>query len=138
MFRLARRGPTFLPKLLSTSIPRTSAPFALSRFQRSAIQPIFSNVRAFRCIAARRQVAGALVEENDGFEDYAEVDGNVATKFQELADSGLVNPQLINTITKGLGFENMTPVQSQTLNEILKGGDVYGIFYVLRKPLLTS
>jgi ATP-dependent RNA helicase MSS116 len=47
----------------------------------------------------------------------------VYTKFQELADNGLVNPDVIREITRGMGHETMTPVQTLTINETLKGTD---------------
>lgn len=47
----------------------------------------------------------------------------VYTKFQELADNGLVNPNVIREITHGMGHETMTPVQTMTINETLKGRD---------------
>lgn len=47
------------------------------------------------------------------------------TRFQQLADSGLVNASLINTITKGLGYDEMTKVQQKTILETVKGENVY-------------
>ena len=46
------------------------------------------------------------------------------TKFRDLADKGYVDPVIIDTITKKMGLETMTQVQSLTINEALKGVDV--------------
>lgn len=52
-------------------------------------------------------------------------DGPVYTKFQELADAGLVHRSVIREITQGMGHETMTAVQTLTVNEALKGRDTY-------------
>ena len=46
------------------------------------------------------------------------------TKFRELAEQKLVSPVVVETLTKNMGLETMTPVQSLTINETLKGTDV--------------
>lgn len=51
--------------------------------------------------------------------------GGLATKFQELADRGMVCKTVIKTLTQDMGLETMTQVQSMTINETLKGIDVY-------------
>ena len=45
------------------------------------------------------------------------------TKFQELADRGMVSKVVIDTITRQMGLETMTEVQSMTINKMLKGAD---------------
>lgn len=52
-------------------------------------------------------------------------DVQVITQFQDLADQGHVHHHVITEITKGMGHTTMTDVQSQTINEILKGTDMY-------------
>jgi len=47
-----------------------------------------------------------------------------ATKFKDLADRGLVCRTVVDTLTKDMGLETMTQVQSLTLNESLKGADM--------------
>jgi ATP-dependent RNA helicase MSS116 len=46
------------------------------------------------------------------------------TKFQQLADRGIVDKSIINTITKGLGYEEMTKVQRKTIMETVNGDNV--------------
>lgn len=46
------------------------------------------------------------------------------TRFQELADRGLVKPEIIRAVTEDMRLTTMTPVQSMTIAETLKGDDV--------------
>jgi ATP-dependent RNA helicase MSS116 len=46
------------------------------------------------------------------------------TKFKDLAERGLVCQTVVDTLTRDMGLETMTQVQSLTLNESLKGTDV--------------
>ena len=46
------------------------------------------------------------------------------TKFQDLAGRGMVCQTVVDTITKDMGLETMTQVQSLTINESLKGQDM--------------
>lgn len=46
------------------------------------------------------------------------------TKFKDLAEQGLVSRTVVDTLTKDMGLETMTQVQSLTLNESLKGTDM--------------
>lgn len=50
--------------------------------------------------------------------------GELVTNFQDLADRGLVDANVIDQIVRGMGHHTMTPVQSMTINETLKGTDV--------------
>jgi len=47
----------------------------------------------------------------------------LVTKFADLADLG-VNPRIVSSITKGMGYEDMTPVQSRTIVAALNGTDL--------------
>lgn len=47
------------------------------------------------------------------------------TRFQQLADRGLVDPVIIEKIVKEKGYEEMTKVQRKTILETLGGEDVY-------------
>jgi ATP-dependent RNA helicase MSS116 len=46
------------------------------------------------------------------------------TAFPDLETCRLVDPVIVNNITKGMGFTTMTEVQSKTINEALKGADM--------------
>lgn len=45
------------------------------------------------------------------------------TRFQELADRGLVSENIIRNITEKMGLSTMTEVQSMTINATLNGSD---------------
>ncbi|KFX97946.1 hypothetical protein V495_00379 [Pseudogymnoascus sp. VKM F-4514 (FW-929)] len=51
-------------------------------------------------------------------------DVEIITKFQDLADKGLVHPNIIKEITGTMGHHTMTDVQTLTIAETLKGTDV--------------
>ena len=46
------------------------------------------------------------------------------TKFKDLATRNMVCKTVVDTITRDMGLETMTQVQSLTINETLKGIDV--------------
>ncbi|OWP01572.1 hypothetical protein B2J93_4676 [Marssonina coronariae] len=46
------------------------------------------------------------------------------TKFQELIDHNMVHRNVVEQITKGMGHETMTEVQSMTINQALSGNDI--------------
>lgn len=46
------------------------------------------------------------------------------TKFKDLAERGMVCQTVVNTITKDMGLETMTQVQSLTISESLKAQDM--------------
>jgi ATP-dependent RNA helicase MSS116, mitochondrial len=48
------------------------------------------------------------------------------TKFQELADHGIIHPHIIKTLTDKMNITTMTDVQRMTINECLDGSDVVG------------
>ncbi|PLB35643.1 DEAD/DEAH box helicase [Aspergillus candidus] len=46
------------------------------------------------------------------------------THFSQLAEKGLVDPEIVRTINQRMKIETMTDVQSLTIQDILQGGDV--------------
>ena len=132
MFAACRRG-----AVLICSISRKASPLFTPAIKSSALQLSARNV-ARQAIVSRylntstatgyRTAQTARPRYDHVDEEYLE-DGTVAanaavyTKFQELADNGLVNPDIIRDITHGMGHETMTPVQTMTINETLKGRD---------------
>lgn len=68
--------------------------------------------------------AGEYAHSGRGHEHHFKDEGPI-TRFQQLADKGLVNSSLINTITKGLGYDEMTKVQQKTILETVNGENVY-------------
>ena len=77
-----------------------------------------SAARAFSSLPSwRQQAAQAQVETPAGGPPQL-------TKFQDLADYGLVSPKVINTIVNRMDIHTMTDVQRLTINECLDGADV--------------
>jgi ATP-dependent RNA helicase MSS116, mitochondrial len=50
-------------------------------------------------------------------------DGRI-TRFEDLEKNGIIHPTIVKTLTKDMGLETMTEVQSATINEALKGTDI--------------
>lgn len=46
------------------------------------------------------------------------------TKFQDLIDNNMVHPNVVEQITKKMGHQTMTDVQSMTINQGLQGTDM--------------
>lgn len=46
------------------------------------------------------------------------------TDFEDLHAIG-VHPNILNAITRDMGYKTMTPVQAKTINPALKGTDMY-------------
>lgn len=141
MYNVCRRGPTSICRILRTTpslhrpIARSST-FALSapKVSTSTISPRFLHI-----ISATQQRHGVGFARSTQYEDRYERqderpednaekativdDGPQHTKFQELADGGLVHKSVIREITERMGHHTMTPVQTLTVNQALKGVD---------------
>jgi ATP-dependent RNA helicase MSS116 len=52
------------------------------------------------------------------------VEDSRITQFQELATRQLVNPKIIQNITKKMNINTMTEIQSLTIHETLEGDDL--------------
>ena len=57
-------------------------------------------------------------------------DAGPVSQFSDLASTGQVDQALVDTITKKMKIDTMTDVQRLTINEALKGVDVYVTFYI--------
>lgn len=107
---------------MQQSIPRVASPFIARSFGTS---PTWRRSAAAKAVIEDELVQDVNAEElpSDSQIDVATKHGPV-TKFQDLADRGLVCQTVVDTITKNMGLETMTQVQSLTLNESLKGADM--------------
>ncbi|KAI0478889.1 DEAD-domain-containing protein [Xylariaceae sp. FL0804] len=56
-------------------------------------------------------------------DEFAPPPGAPVTRFGELEDLG-VHPKLVQSVTRGMGYDNMTEVQSMTINPAMKGVDL--------------
>lgn len=72
-------------------------------------------------LSARLQQQAAAYED-----DIPSTDGAKApiTKFAELETRGVIHKNVVQALTRDMGLETMTDVQSATINEALKGTDI--------------
>lgn len=132
--------------LLLSRIPRGSS------YTSNATRGLSSRLTPVRALHSRPARYASSVEQTERLgpqedysvaEDYHEEEGLVGqqdqqytqaaaggghayiTKFKELAEQKLVSETVVSTLTQSMKLETMTPVQSQTINETLKGTDVY-------------
>ena len=145
MLSAARRGPSSVARSLTSlsKCYRFGRPDYTRSIQRrlprlicSTITRPFGSSPQWRISAAARAVA----EDEDIEEDTeqgvysqkppsgaqikrAEQHGPV-TRFEDLAKRGMVCQTVVDTITKKMGLETMTQVQSLTISESLKGQDM--------------
>lgn len=64
----------------------------------------------------------AAVREDEGA-GQGESSSGLVTRFADLVKLG-VDPNLVQALTKGMGYETMTEVQSLTINPAMKGVDL--------------
>ena len=137
MFYVSRRGrASVLQALRVYSTPSSSAscraissktrPF--ERIRRIAIPS--SQSRQFSCYhrqsAASATAAATTSDEQTQSEDFAPDTGDgPVTRFAELAERAMVSKTIVNTVTEAMRLDTMTPVQSATISETLKGDDVF-------------
>ncbi|KAL8842933.1 MAG: hypothetical protein Q9170_000337 [Blastenia crenularia] len=141
MWNVVRRGPasivrsapspsastacirSLIARPLGRDAPRITATtpslrvFTASAFvrQRSAYAEVIENEIADEVTAQRPPSDGQINEA---------VRHGPVTKFKELGERRMVCPTVVKTLTEDMGLETMTQVQSLTINETLKGGDV--------------
>ncbi|KAI3331525.1 DEAD-domain-containing protein [Xylariaceae sp. AK1471] len=75
-------------------------------------------IHAFRLYSAESAAAQANREG-----EFAAVPSAAVSRFSELPQLG-VNDRLVEALTKGMGYDNMTEVQSMAINGALKGTDM--------------
>ncbi|KAK7521388.1 putative DEAD box RNA helicase hela [Phyllosticta citriasiana] len=98
--RLAARSTSLIKPL-----PRNSVPSSIS-------------LRAFQSSSRLSQVQAAAAATHPNEQTQR------VTKFEDLATHGLVHPNLVKSITRDMGLETMTEVQTASINEALRGDDV--------------
>jgi ATP-dependent RNA helicase MSS116 len=131
MFSALRRCPTTLSRALSSTAFSSTILRAPVYQTANAVRnttPQFPRVAiaAFHKSTKWQQQQYATAEAVEGEEQSAqESQDGPATTFKDLANRGLVHPNLINTITKHMRITDMTDVQTRTINEALSGVDMY-------------
>ncbi len=120
MLTALRRGPATLIK--AWSMARVSGK---ARLPPSTSRPVANQyaiaARSYHQTPIARQLAAESVQDelpaHDGIFP-------VITEFQQLSDRNLLDEHVVNTLTKQMGLKTLTPVQSMTITETLKGIDV--------------
>ena len=150
MFNAARRGSASVARTVrSLPVPRCMPPpFSpcVARLERGSGSSIA--IRTLRSTAPHhyrgpaQAVEAEIQDEVNTQQSNSRVSGAAqhgpVTKFQELSDRNLVCNTLVQTITSHMGLETMTPVQSKTINETLKGIDVYAQIFLRDSPAITN
>ena len=145
MLNIVRRGPastvsSLLYRSISSRCIRTTNALGVQQcIPRDGYE---ISARSFGTSTKWRQVAAAATaHEEEAVQSEAEQgyslnepSSNLQTKrptnygpvttFKELAERGMVSGTVIDTLTRQMGLETMTHVQTLTINEILKGHDV--------------
>ena len=125
MFSACRRGPASISKVFraaaSTSRIPSTRPSTLSLSIQNTAKPALE-ARWLHVSSRLRNQAGAARAYDNG--DAYEKENQEIKKFHQLIEHNLVHPNVVNTITKGLGYENMTDVQTLTINQGLQGEDM--------------
>ncbi|KAK8217488.1 hypothetical protein M8818_001246 [Zalaria obscura] len=123
MLSAFRRCAASLPRTVVAS-SKTSLLSNASIVSRSSQQPLL------RTSILSRQLHQTLSRRQDGAAHAVRADSPEATsagpitKFHELEDRNLIHKSIVKTITKDMGLETMTEVQSATINQALQGTDI--------------
>ncbi|KAK2630568.1 hypothetical protein QTJ16_001388 [Diplocarpon rosae] len=132
MFSVCRRGPASICRVFraapSKSRTASTRPSTLSL----SLRPLARVPLEARLLHVSSQLRDntAAVRNVDGDNHVATEAQDPAppkkdvTKFQELIDYNMVHPNIVEQITKGMGHETMTEVQSMTINQGLSGKDI--------------
>ena len=151
MLNIARRGPSSVTKSLFSlsTFSRCSTPIHTRDQQRWLSHSLPIVTKAFRsthewrrrCDEKKRSIASNAVAEDEAIEGEIEqevfsqtppsdsqinraVQDGPVTKFKDLDERGMVCKTVVDTITKAMGLETMTEVQSLTIGQSLKGQDM--------------
>ncbi|KIX99757.1 uncharacterized protein Z520_04393 [Fonsecaea multimorphosa CBS 102226] len=113
-----------LRTLPSVSIPSSRTQFVPSSSRKSLAKSL--GIRQFS--STIHQWQQALAEDHARAEDFGAEDISAInreyTKFSELADAGVIDKRIIDTLVNSMGIHTMTEVQRMTINECLDGTDV--------------
>ncbi|KAF1825091.1 DEAD-domain-containing protein [Dissoconium aciculare CBS 342.82] len=113
--------PQIRPSIIGDLPISAHRPIRFNSITRAAIASHTVATRDFHSTSLRKDAAESADGRDQAKEDS---DAQVVSKFAELETRGLVHPTVVNTITRGMGLETMTEVQSATLHEALRGTDI--------------
>ncbi|CAD0095249.1 unnamed protein product [Aureobasidium mustum] len=121
MLGALRRCSTVLPRSVAqlSSATRSSAVAKISR----PYNPALITRSLHQTSRWRQQNAAVAQEEGLGFQSEQNDNGPITT-FAELGKRQLVSRGVVQTLIKDMGLENMTEVQTATINQALNGNDI--------------
>ncbi|KAF7195916.1 ATP-dependent RNA helicase, mitochondrial [Pseudocercospora fuligena] len=97
---------------------------SLSTLPSSAAQQCFRRIDATRIAVSRSAPAIRSLHQSSIRRQELTESATPLTKFADLGSSGVLHDNVVRTLTKEMGLETMTEVQTKTINEALKGQDV--------------
>jgi ATP-dependent RNA helicase MSS116, mitochondrial len=103
------------------SLSNVHAPPIVRQTSKTSSKLILQSTNAFHSYC-RLQSQAAAAEASA--EIKSKPDNDLITRFEDLETRGLMSRTIINTITKDMKLETMTPVQAKTINATLKGNDM--------------
>ena len=144
MLNIARRGPSSVARSIFSlsTCSRCSTPASTPNLQRclQRISPITAKL-SLSTSPWRRSGVSSVAADDEAIEGEIEqevssepppsdreinraVQHGAITKFKDLAECGMVCQTVVDTVTKDMGLETMTQVQSMTIGQSLKGRDM--------------
>ncbi|KXL42657.1 hypothetical protein M433DRAFT_156643 [Acidomyces richmondensis BFW] len=114
MRRAIQRCSAAVPRAFT--LQKRSAIASISTASRASAQLSIQVRRNLHQTSFLRQQAAAVAEQN---ESPAKV-----SRFQDLETHGMVHPNIVRTLTRDMGLDTMTEVQSATIHGALKGTDI--------------
>lgn len=124
MFGGLRRG-HLLVRNLSKCIPRSASTTFVNRLTGSPVKTVALPSRAFHVSSLFQSYAAQAVQpavETDGQSVPESVEK--VTRFEDLATRGLVDPKVVDAITKQMGLTDMTEIQVETIYHTIQKRDV--------------
>ncbi|KAG9697101.1 DEAD-domain-containing protein, partial [Aureobasidium melanogenum] len=121
MLGALRRCSTVLPRSVAQISSATRSP-AVSKISRPYNAALITR-SLHQTVQWKQQNAAVAEEEGLGFQSEQNDDGPITT-FAELGKRKLVSKGVVQTLIKDMGLENMTEVQTATINQALNGNDI--------------
>ncbi|KAI8949764.1 DEAD-domain-containing protein [Xylaria longipes] len=109
-------------QLSTVSLARSARSQHLPVLRQTASQPALCRLAPRHAVFRLYSVESAAAQANRQ-DEFAAVASSPVTRFAELSKLG-VNERLIEALTKGMGYDAMTEVQSMAITPALKGSDM--------------
>lgn len=140
MLSAARRGPASIaraflvpqksPRCIKSLVTGFNSLPSVTRISSKPLIRVFSTTPRWNQESVSRAVQEEIDEDVDAYQQASKSNNHdtsqdcLITKFEDLATRKMVCQTVVDTITKDMGLETMTHVQSLTIDETLKGSDM--------------